>query len=375
MGGANTSRGKCGKRFQRLIILIAISILSVAVLAIGWVKNGKYFAMTATYSSSARVVIESVSKRILSGINYTARLPMASTTKVVTAYLACISGKLDDIVIVPKAATNIEGSSIYLLEGEGITLRDLTYGLMMQSGNDAATAIAIYLGGSVQGFADMMNDTAKGLGLVDCHYVNPHGLHDDEHFTSAYDLAYIAATAMQKQDFRDIVSTKTHRIKSSLREDRVIANKNKMLSMYDGANGIKTGYTKKAGRCLVSAANRDGVQLVSVVLNEPDMWNQSISLLDSGFGRCKSIDIVKSDVELCKVRLAKSNLCAPIAARGSYSHVFMHGDDMECTEQYEYNQNIKLPLKKGDNIGILKIFNQNHLIFQTNIYTMIDVNT
>jgi len=185
-------------------------------------------------------------------------------------------------VPLPKEAEGVEGSSIYLRKGDEITVRDLLYGLMLRSGNDAATALAIEAAGSVEKFALIMNETAVSLGAYNSNFVNPHGLHDDNHYTTAYDLALITAAAYENPEFVKIASTLQAKILIN-DEAHYIANKNKLLKLYDGANGVKTGYTKKSGRCLVGGAQRDGMQLISVVLNYGDMWNDTIRMLNYGF--------------------------------------------------------------------------------------------
>lgn len=236
-------------------------------------------------SSSATIVIEPSSKKVLSSNNSRVRLAMASTTKIMTALVV-----LDNIVdvdvqlAIPEQAVGVEGSSVYLRRNEIWSVRDLLYALMLRSGNDASVALAIAVGGSVQGFVDMMNAKVQELGLKDTHFTNPHGLHDDEHYTTAYDLAIITAKAMQNPLFKTIVSAKSYVVEGNYTHDKYyFGNKNKMLLLMDGADGVKTGYTKNSGRCLVSSATREGKQLICVVLNVHDMWNVSKNLLEKGF--------------------------------------------------------------------------------------------
>lgn len=210
------------------------------------------------------------------------RLPMASTTKIMTALLALEHCSLDEIVTVPREAYGVEGSSMYLNQGEKLLLSDLLYGLMLTSGNDAAVAIACHVAGSVEAFAELMNARAAELGCTDTHFVTPNGLHDEQHYTTAYDLCRIAAAGMQNEAFRQIVGTTYHQTASG-DLSRTLKNKNKVLWQYEGGNGVKTGYTKAAGRCLAFSAERDGTMLVGVVLNCPDMWNDAYALLDYGF--------------------------------------------------------------------------------------------
>lgn len=240
--------------------------------------------------ASGKVVIEQSSRRVLFGEREHEKCYPASTTKILTAYITLKNLPLDHVVRVPRQAAGVEGSSIYLKEGEQITVEDLLFGLMLRSGNDAATALALEVAGSVEAFADMMNETAKALGAKNSHFVNPHGLHDDEHFTTAYDLAIIAAAAYELDDFRRIACSGLAKIEID-GVSNSIANKNKLLKLYEGANGVKTGYTKKSGRCLVGGAKRDNMQLISVTLNCPDMWNETVKLLDYGFENYRMIPL------------------------------------------------------------------------------------
>ena len=210
---------------------------------------------------------------------------MASTTKIMTAVVTLENADLFAKVTVPSVAVGVEDSSMYLAKDETLLVKELLYGLMLTSGNDAATALAYYVGkGNIQTFVDMMNSKAKALGLENTNFTNPSGLPDDNHFTTARELAKITCYALQNPVFAKITATAKVTI-----GHRTLVNHNKMLSMYDGAIGVKTGFTKKAGRCLVSAATRNGVTLVCVTLNAHDDWNDHISALDSGFERCKKI--------------------------------------------------------------------------------------
>ena len=245
------------------------------------------------YSAKALALYEPSSKTFLERVNSEQKLPMASTTKIMTALVVLNSASLDDKVTVTAAAANVEGSSMYLKAGETLTVSDLLYGLMLSSGNDAATALAIHIGGSVDGFAKLMNDKAKTLGLLNTHFTNPSGLPDERHYTTAADLALIAAAALDNPVFAKIVA-----LKQATVAGRTLVNHNKLLSMYDSAVGVKTGFTKKAGRCLVSAAKKDGVTLICVTLNAPDDWNDHIAALDSGFERVKLTPLSKVSVPL-----------------------------------------------------------------------------
>ena len=234
--------------------------------------------------------MEQSTHRILWSENEHEKCYPASTTKILTAILAIENLPLEKIVTVPKAAEGVEGSSIYLRCGQKISVRDLLFGLMLRSGNDAAVALAIETSGSVEDFAMLMNKKAKSVGAVNSHFSNPHGLDDKTHYTTAYDMALIAAYAYQNDEFCKIASAKKATINVD-GENRYIANKNKLLAIYDGANGVKTGYTKRDGRCLVGGAKREGMQVVSVVFNHSDMWNDTVRMLDFAFDNFKMTPI------------------------------------------------------------------------------------
>lgn len=236
------------------------------------------------------VCMEQSTYRILWSENEHEKCYPASTTKILTAILAIENLPLEKIVTVPKAAEGVEGSSIYLRCGQKISVRDLLFGLMLRSGNDAAVALAIETSGSVEDFATLMNLKAKSVGAVNSHFSNPHGLDDKTHYTTAYDMALIAAYAYQNDEFCKIASAKKATINVD-GENRYIANKNKLLAIYDGANGVKTGYTKRDGRCLVGGAKREGMQVVSVVFNHSDMWNDTVRMLDFAFDNFKMTPI------------------------------------------------------------------------------------
>lgn len=247
-------------------------------------------APCAVQRSHSGAVIEQTSKRVLVDENMNERCYPASTTKVLTALVVLQNLPLDKTVVVPKEAAGVEGSSIYLKAGQEITVEDLLFGLMLRSGNDAAVTLAIATSGSVEEFAKLMNETAKECGAENSNFVNPHGLQDENHYTTAYDLAMICAKAYEYEDFVRLVDCRQRKILID-GEPHYIGNKNKLLSLYDGANGVKTGYTKTSGRCLVGGANRDGMQLISVVLNYNDMWNDTIRMLDFCFDNYEMVSL------------------------------------------------------------------------------------
>ena len=240
-------------------------------------------------SAVSAILIDADSGTVIGAKAPDVKMSMASTTKIMTALVAIESADISQKVSVSPCAVGVEGSSIYLYEGERLTLEELLYAMLLESANDAAAAIAIAVGGSIEDFAALMNEKANDLGLESTHFTNPHGLDDGEHYTTARELAIIAAEAMRNETFRKIVSTYKKTIPLNETEGvRLLINHNKLLKGYDGAVGIKTGYTKKSGRCLVSAAERDGVRLICVTLSAPDDWQDHKTLLDFGFSSYES---------------------------------------------------------------------------------------
>ncbi len=275
---------------------------------------------------------------------------MASTTKIMTALLAIESGSLDTLITIPDAAIGIEGSSLYLKQGEKMTMRDLVYGLMLRSANDAAEAIAIVLGGSIEGFAEQMNAKATELGLTHTHFTNPHGLAEDDHYTTAKDLAKLAAYALENPIFREICSCK----KTFLSGDRFVVNHNKLLFTYDGACGVKTGFTKATGRCLVSAAERNGICFVAVTLNASDDWQEHRKMLDYGFSSVESVCLAKAGQTLGDLPILGSDVASvPICIRESIT-LALPKQRGSIVERVSLNRPRFAPVYVGDRVGTVQ---------------------
>lgn len=231
-------------------------------------------------SAEKAIVLDAVSGRVLYEKNADERSLIASSTKIMTALVVCEQCNVLDRVRIPREAVGVEGSSMYLKEGEVLTVQELLYGMMLSSGNDAAVALAIYCGGTVEGFAEMMNDKARALHLKNTHFTNPHGLDSPDHYSTARDLAALASYAMDNPIFYKTVSAKTVTV-----GERYLRNHNKLLWSLSGADGVKTGYTRAAGRILVSSATREGRRLVAVTIHAPDDWQDHTALLEDGFSR------------------------------------------------------------------------------------------
>lgn len=216
-----------------------------------------------------------------------------------TALVICEQTNVLDRVKIPKEAVGIEGSSMYLKEGEVLTVQELLYGLMLQSGNDAAVALAIYCGGTVEGFTELMNDKAHRLGMTQSHFANPNGLDSPGNYSTARDMALLTAYAMQNPIFAQTVSTKTITI-----GERCLRNHNKLLWQLEGANGVKTGYTKAAGRILISSVTRMGRQLIAVTFNDPNDWQDHKDLIEDGFSRFTVQKLIQKGQTLGQLELA-----------------------------------------------------------------------
>lgn len=274
-------------RWITLSVVFAISVLAASEPAASTAKpanSGGSLPEAPGNNAKAAALIDVSSGRLLFSERGDEPMKIASLTKIMTAIVAIEHGRLEDKVKVSAKAAGKEGSSLYLKAGETITLHNLLYGLMLRSGNDAAVAIAEHVGGSVEGFAFLMNRKAEEIGLGNSHFTNPHGLDEKEHYASANDLAKLTAYALHNATFAEIVKTRVKTAPNPQETwDYKWVNKNKMLTMYDGADGVKTGYTKQALRCLVSSATRNGQQLVAVTLNDRDDWVDHRNLLDYGF--------------------------------------------------------------------------------------------
>lgn len=335
---------------RRLCLLLALFATAAGLLCMHASRD-----VPAAYAAAGRSAYISVDRetgKVFGEENADLRLPMASTTKIMTALLVCEDCDMDEVVVVPEEAVGAEGSSIYLKKGETIDVRDLLYGMMLRSGNDAATALAILHSGSVAAFAGRMNERARELGAENTNFVNPSGLPDDNHYTTARDLCKIACTAMNNSMFRTVVGTKSWNGRF-----RSYANKNKTLYNYDGATGIKTGYTLKAGRCLVSSACRDGMEVVCVVLNEPDMYGKSFAAFDDIFAHYELREITKGRIFMCGRVLCK--------LAGGCKLVVEKGKRLEYLCMPAENE-------KVDGIcGKLQIYSENSLIFSANLYSIV----
>ncbi|MGX9705892.1 D-alanyl-D-alanine carboxypeptidase family protein [Laceyella tengchongensis] len=336
---------------------------AVLIVAIwGWMVGGQPVMaqepIDIAPSAQAAICVDTASGRVLFEKNADREMLIASLTKIMTAIVAIENGKLDELVTVGPRAVGVEGSSIYLKQGEKIPLRTLLYGLMLRSGNDAAVAIAEHVGGSIEGFVYMMNEKAEYLGLSHTHFVNPHGLDAEGHYSSARDLAVLTSYALQNSVFQEIVKTEVKTVPwPGEKWHRKFYNKNKMLRLYKWADGVKTGFTKKARRTLVSSATKDGHQLVTVTLNDGDDWRDSMSMLEYGFQHYDLVPILRKGQVISKeAHLMAEEKRFDIIAGASFSYPLTDQEKGQVVVEPVISFPLKMVKHNHQQVGSARIF-------------------
>jgi D-alanyl-D-alanine carboxypeptidase (penicillin-binding protein 5/6) len=338
-------------------------------------------------NSRACIILDRDSKKVLFEKDAYTKRPMASTTKIMTAIIVLENANLTDTVEISRKSGGTGGSRLGLKYKDKITVNDLLYGLMLRSGNDAAVALAEYVGGSVDGFAQLMNKKAEELGLSNTHFVTPHGLDEQEHYTSAYELALITDYALNNEKFAKIVNTKTYQI-SINGVPKTLSNTNELLGNLNGVNGVKTGFTNGAGRCLVTSTTRNGHQIICVVLGADTKkirTSDSIKLIEYAFAnytyinakekiqeefknwleeKSKNITYNKSKTDEISYELEESNIIwIPILKNNE--------KDIEVT--VEYNTNFEAPVNNGQIIGEIQLKLDEEILLSANIKLNQDV--
>ncbi len=323
-------------------------------------------------SAEAACLIDVNSGRILYEKNAHKRMRIASLTKIITAWIAVRSGKLDQMVTASANAVRQEGSSIYLAQGEKQTLRNLTYAMMLRSGNDSAMAIAEFLGGeSSERFAKMMNDQVSKLGLHESHFVNPHGLDHKEHYSTAHDMAVITATALRNPLFKQIVSTKYYTIPWEAQKwDRKMKNKNKLLWMLKNADGVKTGFTKLSGRCLASSSSSDGRQVALIVLRDGNDWVDSEHLLTYGLTAFERRNVVTS-VPIHAIAQVQYGVQSTVSlkASGQVDYLFKKSEEPQIETRVVQVKRLSAPVKAEQVAGRVEYWVKNTKLGQANLIT------
>lgn len=342
---------------------------AAAVLMAGITAAALNFAVAAApenISAVSAVLIEAETGTVLYEKNADEHRAMASTTKIMTALLTIEAGDLDREFTVDPLAIMVEGTSMGLLEGDRVSRRDLLYGILLPSGNDAANAAAVSVSGSISAFVKLMNSRAQELGLTDTHFVTPSGLDADGHYTTARDLANLTAFAMQNETFREVVCCRSAQVEfGNPPYNRTLYNSNKMLARYEGAIGVKTGFTDNARRCLVSAAERDGVTLIAVTLNAGDDWNDHTKMLDYGFTQVKAYPLEMG----CSSRVA-------VAGTGQSVGVYSHDESLALTPQQRsrLTRRVLLPtfvygtVDKGDKLGEIQFLLDGEVVKSCPLY-------
>ncbi len=350
------------KRLSRLIFVV-LSVISIIFMS---------DVKTKTNASScvSEIVIDADSKRILYESNSDIKRAIASTTKIVTAITVINNFDVKQTLTIKKEWTNIEGSSIYLKEGEIFTVEELLYGLMLRSGNDCAVSLACGLSGSISDFCLLMNKQAKDYGAENSHFINPHGLHEENHYSTAKDLAVITAHALKNEFFAKIVRTKSKKIGIG-ESARLLNNKNKMLNNYPYATGVKTGYTKKAGRCLVSSANKNGFNLVCVVLDCAPMFERSEELLQQAYSDYKRVLLAEGGKTLTYIEVEKTSYYIPVGVKNDIYYPLTKSELNDVKFEFDLCRLSRIPVDGKKEMGTIKILLKNRLLFNEKIFTIL----
>lgn len=337
---------------------ITSAVCFFLMVALGVAGSCKTPAWETEISAESAILIDRESRRVLWEKDAHRTRPMASVTKIMTALLALELGEQSEEVVVSSKASGTEGSSLWLEQGERKTLEELLYGLMLCSGNDAAVAIAEHLAGTEENFALLMTCKARQLGARNTHFINPHGLPDDQHYSNAYDLALISCQALDNRAFRNIVST-DHRVITwpGNPEGRFLNNQNRLLELYSGADGIKTGWTRKAGRCLAGSATKNNWQLVAVVLDAPQMWEDVMMLLDYGYRTYTRKKIFSTGQILARVPVVDGKPeYIPVVVNKDLHLPLLPGEEERLQYKWKLAGSYCSPLGCGEKLGELEIY-------------------
>ena len=324
------------------------------------------FQFSCAYALSAQnaIVTDADTGRILFEHNAHHKKSIASTTKIMTAIVVLENCNLEDVVTVSYTAATTEGSSMYLKANEKITVENLLYGLMLNSGNDAAKALAEHTSGSVEKFATLMNKKAKEIDMKNSSFANPHGLDNENHYSTAYDMALLTKYAMENDKFREIVGTKQKIIKEhEIEKYKYLTNHNKLLSMYEWCKGVKTGFTKKSGRCLVSYAEKNGVKLITITLNASDDWNDHISLYNEKFSMYKSYKLINTNDFICSVNVENAETNTLKLYNCKAINLTLNEEEYKNLKiKYNYPKSVKAPVYINQVIGTTEILLNGNVI-------------
>lgn len=355
---------------MKRVMIICLVMLFLTTNAYGFYENdieeeNDYFVETTAnvsvpnLNARAAILYDVTYDRILYEKNSKQKRANASTTKMITAIVAYENGNLNDTVIVSQKAATTGGSIINLRQGDEITLDDLIKGLLVRSGNDAAVAIAEHIGGNIDVFANLMNEKAQDIGARDTHFVTPHGLDKEAHYSTAYDLMLIAKRLLEIPYLAEIVSKSSVEIKIN-GYTRNIGNTNEMLSIYQGVTGVKTGYTGEAGRCIITSIDKNNRKLISVVLGcdtKKNRTQDSVKLLDYGLGKFEEIELDRYIKNTICISVEKSDgKVYNLTQNVSFKYLLTKDEFDKINVKYNIKSNLKAPLKKGMSIGLAEIY-------------------
>jgi len=332
-----------------------------------------YGSEPPSVSAQHAIVIDVNSGMVLYEKNAEEKAYPASITKIMTALLAIESGNLDRKVKVTQSAIGVEGSSIYLESGEVLSLRDLVYGLMLRSGNDAAVATAAEIGGTTENFVKMMNQRAREIGAKNTNFKNPSGLHHKDHYTTAKDMALISREAMKNEEFKTIVKAKSWVTDRGIGKFNNFYNKNKVVYQYDGGTGIKIGYTKAAGRTLVASSERNGMELICVVMNAPDWFDDAYKLMDYVYDNYELATVATAERQINSVRI--------LGGDKGFSYVGLKKDVLipvkkgKCNASilYDLPSSTKASVSRWQKAGKLEVFTDHTYLFSQPLYYLEDI--
>lgn len=346
------------------------TIVSLIIALIISTFQGASLAEDLNLSAESYILMDEVSGRVLVEHDSHKEMPMASTTKIMTALIAIENCDLDDIVKVDERSINIEGSSIYLKNKEKILMLDLLYGLMLRSGNDSAVAIANHICDTEEEFIEMMNKKARDIGAKNTNFADPHGLSDENHYSTAYDLALITREAFKYEIFEEIVASKSYMSKRG--ENEYFVNKNKTLWEYEDGDGVKIGYTSSSGRCLVSSAKRKEMRLIAVSLNAPNWFNDNYLLMDYGFDNYDSYIIYGKYQLMKKLQLPYDRELNMITEK-ELIYPLDEDERENLKVNISINEDIQLPIKEGEIVGRIDTYLDGVIIKKDNLISANDI--
>lgn len=359
---------KCrNRRFFAAVLVVAVLLGAVLRPQTAWAAP--------ELNAQAAVLIEQSSGKVLWGKNQNQRMYPASTTKIMTAMLALEKLKMTDKITLPDDFVNVGETGLALRPGTTQTAEELLMAMMLYSANDAAQAVAIGAAGSVEGFVELMNARVAELGLSGTHFANPHGLHNENHYTTAQDLGMIARAALDSEEFRRIINTKTYTVKRlNGEEDYQVYNRNDLLSQYDKADGVKTGYTRQAGNTFVGSATKDGMQLIAVVLNSSDIYADSKALLNWGFDTFSPTLILDANTPMGELAVLNGGRDeVAVLAEKSLYYIGKTGEVPSFEEKIDLPSSVNAPIHRGEVVGTVSYTNASGEVYSTNLLAAKDV--